>query len=233
MDAATLRRHARASARVASDRLRRPAFHARLVKYVAGLAMMGVGLAVMLEAGIGVGPWAVFHDGIARVTPLTFGQGLVLAGLVIASLAWGATGERPGPGTVVNMLTIGPVVDAVRASGAVPTPEGIGLGTVQFLVGIAIIGMGTGAYITARFGAGPRDMFMLGLSRRLAIPVRRARTSIEIVVLIVGVAMGGAVGLGTVLFAVLIGPVVQATLRLWGPRTASADGRRGGGPPGS
>lgn len=223
MDAHALRRHARTSARIASDRLRRPAFYGRLVKYAAGLVMMGVGLAVMLEAGIGVGPWAVFHDGIARVTPLTFGQGLVLAGVVIAALAWTTTGERPGPGTVVNMLSIGPVVDAVRASGVVPAPEGLAVGTAQFLVGLAIIGLGTGAYITARFGAGPRDMFMLGLSRRLGIAVRRARTTIEVGVLIVGVALGGAVGLGTVLFAVLIGPVVQATLRLWGPRPASTD----------
>lgn len=223
MDAHALRRHARTSARIANDRLRRPAFYGRLVKYAAGLAMMGVGLAVMLEAGIGVGPWAVFHDGIARVTPLTFGQGLVLAGVVIAALAWTTTGERPGPGTVVNMLSIGPVVDAVRASGAVPAPEGLAVGTAQFLVGLAIIGLGTGAYITARFGAGPRDMFMLGLSRRLGIEVRRARTTIEVGVLIIGVALGGAVGLGTVLFAVLIGPVVQATLRLWGPRPVPTD----------
>jgi uncharacterized membrane protein YczE len=91
------------------------------------------------------------------------------------------------------------------------------------LVGLAIIGLGTGAYITARFGAGPRDMFMLGLSRRLGIEVRRARTTIEVGVLIIGVALGGAVGLGTVLFAVLIGPVVQATLRLWGPRPVPTD----------
>lgn len=200
------------------DALRSPAFWSRVAQFLTGLTGMGLGLAVMLEAGIGVGPWAVFHEGIARVTPLSFGQALMSAGVVIAALAWWWTAERPGPGTVVNMLLVGPFVDLFRAVGAVPTQEGLALGTVQFLVGATIVGTGSGLYISARFGAGPRDMFMLGLSRRIGGSVRRTRTAMEIAVLIVGVMLGGSVGLGTVLFALVIGPAVQASLRLFAPR---------------
>lgn len=187
----------------------------RLLQFPLGIAGMSLGLAVMLEAGIGVGPWAVFHDGIARVTPLTFGQALVLVGVVIGLLAWLWTGERPGPGTLVNMLSVGPLVDLFRSVPAMPTPEVWLAGLVQFLVGLLIVALGTGAYITARFGAGPRDMFMLGLSQKLGFTVRRTRTLIEIVVLACGMLLGGSVGVGTVIFAVAIGPTVQTMLRIF------------------
>ena len=202
--------------------MRRPAFWGRVAQFLAGLAGMGLGLAVMLEAGIGVGPWAVFHEGIARVTPLSFGQALMSAGVVIAALAWWWTSERPGPGTLVNMLLVGPFVDLFRTVGVVPTQEGLALGTAQFLIGAMIVGTASGLYITARFGAGPRDMFVLGLSRLLGGSVRRTRTAVEVVVLIVGVVLGGSVGLGTVLFALVIGPAMQASLRLFAPRRRTA-----------
>ncbi len=179
---------------------------------------MGLGLAVMLEAGIGLGPWAVFHEGIARVTPLSFGQALMIVGVVIAALAWWWTSERPGPGTVVNMLLVGPFVDLFRAVGVVPVQDGLTLGTVQFLIGAMIVGISSGLYISARFGAGPRDMFVLGLSRLLGRSVRRTRTAVEVVVLVIGVVLGGSVGLGTVLFALVIGPSMQTSLRLFAPR---------------
>lgn len=193
-------------------------FWRRLAQYLVGLVGMGTGLAVMLEAGIGVGPWAVFHEGVARVTPLTFGQALMAAGVVVLALAWWWTGERPGPGTFFNMLVVGPAVDLVRASGLVPAPDGLALGTSQFLVGVAVTGLGSGMYITARFGAGPRDGFVLGLSRLLNRSVRRTRTLVELVVLAIGFALGGSVGLGTVLFAASIGPAMQAAIRLFETR---------------
>lgn len=198
--------------------LRRPVFWGRVAQFLTGLAGMGMGLAVMLEAGIGLGPWAVFHEGIARVTPLSFGQALMIVGVVIAGLAWWWTGERPGPGTLVNMLLVGPFVDLFRAVGVVPAPDGLALGTAQFLIGAVIVGASSGLYISARFGAGPRDMFVLGLSRLLGGSVRRTRTALEVVVLISGVALGGSVGLGTVLFALVIGPSMQTSLRLFAPR---------------
>jgi len=187
----------------------------RLPQFALGIAGMSLGLAVMLEAGIGVGPWAVFHDGIARVTPLTFGQALVLVGVFIGALAWFWTGERPGLGTLVNMVSVGPLVDLFRGLPVMPAPEAWPIGLAQFIVGLLIIALATGAYITARFGAGPRDMFMLGLSQKLGFTVRRTRTLIEITVLLCGILLGGSVGLGTVLFAVAIGPTVQTTLRIF------------------
>jgi uncharacterized membrane protein YczE len=197
-------------------------FWRRLAQYLVGLVGMGTGLAVMLEAGIGVGPWAVFHEGLARVTPLTFGQALMLAGVVVLGLAWWWTGERPGPGTFVNMLVVGPAVDLVRASGLVPAPDGLPLGTAQFLVGVVVTGLGSGMYITARFGAGPRDGFVLGLSRLLGRSVRRTRTLVELAVLAIGFALGGSVGLGTVLFAASIGPAMQTAIRLFETRPLPA-----------
>lgn len=207
--------HARAT-------LRRPAFWARFAQYLVGVAGLGLGLAIMLEAGIGVGPWAVFHEGIARVTPLTFGQALMLVGVVVLALAWGWTGERPGPGTFCNMLVVGPSVDLYRLSGIIPEPTGLAAGVPLFLLGVAVTGFASGLYITTRFGAGPRDGFVLGLARLLGGSVRRTRTMLELVVLTIGFLLGGTVGLGTLLFALAIGPVMQTAIRLFTPGPAVA-----------
>jgi len=200
-------------------------FWRRVVQFLAALASMGMGLAIMLESGIGVGPWAVFHDGLARVTPLSFGQALILVGFVVGSLAWIWTGVRPGPGTIVNMVLVGPFVDLFRSLPAMPSGDGLVAGLLQFLVGLLVIGIASGAYIATRFGAGPRDMFMLGLAQRLRFTIRRTRTLIELVVLLIGIALGGSVGLGTVVFALMIGPAVQVSLRMFGYTPASAPSR--------
>lgn len=193
------------------------------MQYLMGVTGMALGTAIMLEAGIGVGPWSVFHDGIARVTPLTFGQALLVVGVVVGAMAWTWTGERPGPGTVVNMIVIGPSVDVYRGLAVMPSPDAFLPGVIQFILGLTVLGVATGAYITARFGAGPRDMFMLGLSQKLRWQIRRTRTSMEAIVLLAGVLLGGSVGVGTIAFAVLIGPVVQLAMRLFryapSPRT--------------
>jgi uncharacterized membrane protein YczE len=139
-------------------------------------------------------------------------------GVGVLTLAWAWTGERPGPGTFVNMLVVGPTVDLVRASGWLPVQEALLPGIVQALVGVAIIGFASGVYITARFGAGPRDAFMLGLSRRTGWSIRRTRTTLELVVLAIGVALGGSAGVGTILFAVTIGVVMQTSIRLFSSR---------------
>lgn len=199
-------------------RLSRPSFLGRLLQYLLGLVGLGLGIATMLEAGIGVGPWGVFHDGLARVTPLTFGQALMAVGVVVLALAWRWTGERPGPGTFVNMLVVGPSVDLFRASGWLPTPETSMLSVGQALLGVALLGLASGAYISTRFGAGPRDAFVLGLARLFGASIRRTRTVLELVVLAVGVGLGGAWGLGTLLFAFTIGPSMQTSLRIFRPR---------------
>lgn len=187
----------------------------RIGQYLAGLLGLGLGLAILLEAGIGVGPWGVFHDGIARITPLTFGQALMSVGVVVLALAWFWLGERPGPGSFVNMLLVGPSVDLFRASGWIPVQHDLLPGMVQAVIGVALLGLASGAYITARFGAGPRDSFLLGLSRRFAVSIRRMRTIIELIVLAIGILLGGSFGLGTLLFAFAIGPSMQTSLRVF------------------
>lgn len=174
-----------------------------------------MGISILLEAGVGLGPWGVFHDGIARVTPLTFGQALMAVGVVVLTLAWLWAGERPGPGSFANMLIVGPAVDLFRASGWIPAQDGLAAGFAQALAGVMVIGLASGMYITTRFGAGPRDSFVLGLARLFGGSIRRTRTIVELVVLAIGIALGGAFGLGTLLFALAIGPSMQTSLRIF------------------
>jgi uncharacterized membrane protein YczE len=205
---------------------RAPDLARRSVQFLVGVAGMGLGVATMLEANIGVGPWSVFHDGLARVTPLSFGQTVVVVGVGVALLAWRWTGQRPGAGTVLNMLLVGPFIDLFRASGLVPAQDALLPGIVQLLAGVAILGTATGMYIGARFGAGPRDGFVLGLARVLKRSVRQVRTGLELTVLVLGAVLGGSVGLGTLLFALTIGPSMQVSLRLFrqrAPATAAGD----------
>ncbi len=197
--------------------LRKPVnFRWRLLRYLLGIASLGLAIAVMLSAGIGLGPWDVFHQGLARTLGLTFGQVLVGVGFAILAVAWLTTRERPGPGTFINMILVGPSVDLYLRSGLVPSPESWWLGAIQMVVGTALAGLGAGLYISARFGAGPRDTFVLGLARVFGRSIRVARTGLEITVLILGWLLGGTAGVGTLLFAVLIGPFMQASVRTFG-----------------
>lgn len=198
----------------------------------AGLALFGFSIALQLRAGIGLGPWDVFHTGLALRTPLTVGQAMVGAGLtlLVASILFAQV--KPGLGTVLNMLIIGPWVDGFLAIPGFPEARGWLDGLALFGVGLALNGLATGLYLTAGLGAGPRDGFALALARRLGVTVRRARTLVELVVLTSGWLLGGSVGLGTVLFALAIGPLMQWSLRLWAPlargyeRSVAASARR-------
>ena len=198
--------------------VQKPSFWRRFLRLNVGLMAMGLGLAVMLEANVGLGPWAVFHEGVAEVTGISFGRALQIVGVVVLSLSWWWTGERPGPGTFLNMLVVGPWVDLFVAQPWLPTAGSYAWGVPQFVVGASLVGLASGLYITASLGAGPRDGFVLGLSRLLGGSVRRTRGVLEFTVLAVGFLLGGSVGLGTLLFAALIGPVMQASIRLFEPR---------------
>lgn len=203
------------------DRLRgsasRPSTWARWAQLNLGLLLMGLGLALMLQANVGLGPWAVFHEGLAHVTGLSFGRVLQIVGVIVLVVSWRWTGERPGPGTVLNMAIVGPWVDLFAAQPWLPASTGWGWGMAEFAAGAMVIGVASGLYITADLGAGPRDGFVLGLSRRLSLSVRRTRSLLELGVLAVGFALGGAVGLGTVLFALSIGPMMQFSIRVFRP----------------
>ncbi len=193
------------------------AFWQRLLQLNLGLMLLGLGIATMLNADIGLGPWNVFHQGLSLVTHLSFGRVMQIVGLLVLLLSFLLTGTRPGIGTALNMLLVGPWVDLFAALPILQRPHGYVLGVAQFVLGTAVSGLATGLYITARLGAGPRDGLVLGLARLLGRGVRFTRMGLELLVLASGWLMGGSVGLGTIVFALAIGPLMQFFLRVFAP----------------
>jgi uncharacterized protein len=185
------------------------------VRLFAGLWLFAAGVVLGLRSGLGVSPWDVLHDGIRQVTPLSFGAATVLVGVVLVTVAL-AAGIRPGPGTLANMLAIGAFADAMLATGiagdldARPLP----LRLAAVAAGIGLVALGSALYIGAGLGSGPRDSLMLALSARTRVRVGTVRTLIEASVLAVGWLLGGAAGVGTILFAFGIGPAVELAFRL-------------------
>ncbi|MFO7545283.1 MAG: hypothetical protein R6W77_07270 [Trueperaceae bacterium] len=190
-------------------------FGVRLVHLNLGLVLYGLSIAFTLRAGIGLGPWDVFHQGAALRTPLSIGQVMVLAGFALLLYSGFVARVRIGIGTVMNMILIGVWVDVFLARPWFPTAAGWLDGAGLFALGLALNGVATGLYITAGLGAGPRDGFVLGVAAMTRAPVRRVRTIVELSVFAVGWALGGSVGAGTVAFALGIGPAMQAGLRLF------------------
>ncbi len=184
----------------------------RLPGLVAGLVLFGTGIAMMAQANIGLGPWEVFHQGIARLTGLQLGTVSILLGIPIL-VAWWPLGERPGAGTVLNILLIGTATNV--ALGFVPAPGETLLQLLLMLGGVVTIAIGSGLYLASDLGPGPRDGLMTGLHLRFGWSIRRGRTAIELGVLVAGVLAGGTVGLGTLVFALGIGPLVQLALRVF------------------
>jgi uncharacterized membrane protein YczE len=161
---------------------------------------------------MGLGPWEVFHQGIARLTGLQLGTVSILVGIPVLA-AWWPLGERPGIGTVLNIALIGTATNV--AMGALSPAAGLPSQLAMMLAGVVIIAIGSGLYLASDLGPGPRDGLMTGLHIRFGWSIRRARTGIEVAVLVVGFLAGGTVGLGTVVFALAIGPLVQAALRVF------------------
>jgi uncharacterized membrane protein YczE len=182
----------------------------RLPGLLAGLIAFGVGIALMAEAGLGLGPWEVFHQGIARLTGLQLGTVSILVGIPVLAL-WYPLGERPGVGTVLNIALIGTATNL--ALDVIPAAAGLPAQLAMMLGGVVTIAIGSGLYLASDLGPGPRDGLMTGLHLRFGWSIRRARTAIEITVLVVGFLAGGTVGLGTIVFALGIGPLVQVALR--------------------
>jgi uncharacterized membrane protein YczE len=197
----------------------------RIVQLLGGLFLYGIGLALMVRAGIGVAPWDVLSQGISVRTGLPFGLVTNIVGAVVL-LLWIPIRVRVGFGTVANVLLIGTCAQlglSVIPQQTVPVLQG-----VVFAGGLALVAVATGLYIGARLGPGPRDGLMTGLHRRTGWPIWIVRTGIEVIVLAVGWALGGQFGIGTIAFALLIGPMVGVTLPLFripeaAPETAPAD----------
>jgi uncharacterized protein len=190
---------------------------ARWGALLGGLALFSVGIVLLLEARLGLTPWDVLSQGIARTTPLGFGIANTAVALCVLVLAW-ALGARVGPGTVANAVGIGVFVQLLvdlRAFGAIHS-WGLAPRALVLVGGIVLIGLASALYIGAWLGAGPRDSLMLELSRRTRARVGLVRTVIEATVTVLGFLLGGKVGIGTFAFAVGIGPAVESSFWLLG-----------------
>ncbi|MAL09773.1 MAG: hypothetical protein CMF74_08935 [Maricaulis sp.] len=181
----------------------------RLTQLYAGLTAFGLAMALNIRSGLGLNPWDVFHQGMAQWTGLSFGTVVIAVGVAVF-LAWIPLRQKPGLGTVSNIIVIGLAVDLFLA--VLPPFQSWPVRIAALASGIVLCGLATAAYIGAGFGPGPRDGLMTGLAKRTGWSIRLVRTGIEIVVLAAGWALGGTAGIGTVLFAVAIGPLVQAFL---------------------
>lgn len=185
-----------------------PSTTLRAIQLMVGLVLYGVSLAMLLLSSLGNSPWDVLHQGLAR----TFGGGTgtwsIVAGAVVL-LAWIPLRQRPGIGTVGNVVVIGVVMDATLAVAA--TPSQVGPRMALLVAGIVLNAAATGLYIGAAFGPGPRDGLMTGLAAR-GISIRVARTGLEVSVLTVGWLLGGTLGVGTLAYALSIGPLAQVAL---------------------
>jgi uncharacterized membrane protein YczE len=184
----------------------------RLPALVLGLIVFGTGVAMMAAAGVGLGPWEAFHQGISRLTGIPLGTVSILLGLPILAL-WIPIGQRPGIGTFLNVLLIGSSTNV--ALSLLPHPTELPLQVAQMALGVVTIGIGSGLYLGVDLGPGPRDGLMTGLHAKYGWSIRRARTIVELTVLTLGFLLGGTVGLGTVAFAFGIGPVVQWSLGIF------------------
>jgi len=195
-------------------------FARRLVQLYAGLFLYGIGIALIVRGELGVAPWDVLNQGIAKQTGLGFGLIIVLtSGLVL--LLWIPIRQRLGFGTVMNALLVGPAADV----GLWLIPAGLDLWVRIILLasGIGVLAVATGLYIGAHFGPGPRDGLMTGLHKTTGWKIWIVRTGIELIVLTVGWLLGGNVGIGTVAFALLIGPLCGYTIPLFAIRRGRAD----------
>ncbi|WAL94265.1 YczE/YyaS/YitT family protein [Streptomyces sp. Je 1-369] len=201
----------------------------RLTQLYAGLTLYGVSSALLVVSGLGLEPWNVLHQGLAELTGLSIGAVSIVVGAAVL-LLWIPLRQRPGLGTVSNVFVVGLAMDAALA--LLPDAHGWAVRVPLMLAGIVLNGAATGLYIAAAFGPGPRDGLMTGLHQRTGRSIRLMRTLIEVAVVVTGFALGGTVGIGTVLYALAIGPLAQFFLRVFAVPAATTGGVvASGGPP--
>ena len=181
-----------------------------LASLLVGLVLFGAGDAFLLAADLGASPWTVFAQGLSLKLGTNIGTAALIVGAVVL-LLWIPLRQRPGLGTIANIIVIPLALQLLYD--VLPRPEGIPVRLLMVVAGIAFTGLGSGLYLTAGHGPGPRDGWMTGLHHRTGWPVGRIRMLIEVVVLVLGVALGGTFGVGTVLFALLIGQAVAMGLQ--------------------
>ncbi len=189
-----------------------------------GLACFGIGIAFFVKSTLGVPPWDVFHSGVSQHTGLGLGTVLIIVAFVVL-LLWIPLRLRPGIGTILNAVEIGLVENI--AQDLLPDTSNIAVRIAFMAAGMLCIAAGSGFYIGAELGSGPRDGLMLGLNQRFGISVRLARTVVEVTVMVIGIFLGGKIGIGTFVFAFGIGPLVQITLKLFRMSNAQVDAAEG------
>lgn len=195
-----------------------PVFVVRLLMLLGGLFIFSLAMALSLQCNLGAASWTVFHDGISRQTPLSIGMATQLVGLLMLGVSWLA-GIRPGFGTVANMVLVGLFLDLILWTKLIPEADAYALRIGMLLAGIVVLGLASALYIKAGFGAGPRDSFMLALHRRTGLRIGKVRWMMEAGAVVAGIVLGGAFGIGTIIFACLVGFSVDYFFNLLGVRT--------------
>ena len=188
---------------------------ARAVSLVFGLFLFALGVVLILESRLGLAPWDVLNQGIARNTPLSFGMANVAVAVLVLFAAW-SLGGRPGVGTVANALLVGSFIQGLTSIPALTRlqHDPLGVRIVLLVGGVALIGPASAFYIGANFGAGPRDTLMLVGARRTHVRIAIVRGTLELCALVAGIVLGGTFGVGTILFAFGVGPVIEASFWL-------------------
>jgi len=193
----------------------------RVLQLLIGLVLYGFGCGLTIVAGLGVDPWTVFAEGLALRTGIGVGWITNIVGLLVL-LLWIPLRQKPGVGTLLNVLLVGTAIQATVT--VIPPVHGLLLQALVLVAGVLVVALASGLYIGARFGPGPRDGLMTGMNTRFGWPIWASRLSVELTVLAIGWLLGGTVGVGTVVFALGIGPLVHIALPLLDTaRTARGD----------
>jgi uncharacterized membrane protein YczE len=187
----------------------------RYAMFVLGLFIGAFGCVLAIKANLGVAPWDTFHIGLQKTFGLTIGIWSQIVGVVVILSSYLVAKIKPTFGMFLNMVCFGSFLDLILWVNVIPEPTALLNRLVMFLLGVVIMAIGIGMYLSPRLGAGPRDSFMLAMNERLGWSIQKVRLIIEVAVLIAGAALGGPVSIGTVLIAILTGPMIQRTIPFW------------------
>ncbi|AIY82730.1 MAG: hypothetical protein KIB43_03290 [Clostridium baratii] len=187
----------------------------RVIVFVCGIFILALGAATLITANVGVATWDVLHIGLARISSLSVGRWVQIVGITMVLMTCVFERKRPVLGSVLNIVLVGFFLNFILSVNIIPHFDNIGARILLLIIGIILMGIGSGMYVASKVGAGPRDGMTLFLARRFSISVRLARTILEISALTIGWLIGGPVSIGTFISVPLIGPVMQASLKVW------------------
>ncbi|WGV62293.1 YitT family protein [Brevibacillus brevis] len=187
----------------------------RYMMFVLGLFVGAFGTVLAIKANLGVAPWETFHIGLQKTFGLTIGLWSQIVGVVVIFATYLVAKIKPNFGMFLNMVCFGVFLDLILWSDFIPEVQSIWARVLMFLAGVVVLAVGIGMYLSPSLGAGPRDSFMLAMNERLGWSIQRVRLIIEVTVLLAGAALGGPVSIGTILIALLTGPMIQRTIPFW------------------